>query len=364
MLEVKLYVALLLALWLGSLGIADGLWWSSERKAAPMVAVSLTPDVLKDNMEFWTKDYAVMFYSTWCPHCRQFAPAWDRVAQDMSPKGKKHRPLVVGKLDCEASEESIRFCHEVGVTHYPSLFTFGYGNYHDHDWITGMFLKRSTHHDTVAKYNGLIYYEAVRDWVKTMAGISGYYRLEDRIKGWFGLGSGRQRDATAVVDHLRDENRALKRRNAELEYGGGTGTGAGAGSSSAAGGGVTSFDPFVEMASANWDESYLPLLACIVDRSEEYCNLVTNEPFCDLLAGCVDTGFSSMECRPQSCPFGPIGCEHVATCLEVGCGNPDNSLTCAVLLPHVIDSPCPRLQIESLDAYIAAYAGAAQPEGE
>jgi hypothetical protein len=118
---------------------------------------------------------------------------------------KDDKNVLVSKFDCEArlvsgwhyggllpqscshccrvnlySDEAMEFCHHVGVTHYPTLMVFGFGEYPDHDPFTRWFLNKSTGVDKAVKYQGLIYFEAVYDWVRTMVGISRFYRMEYR----------------------------------------------------------------------------------------------------------------------------------------------------------------------------------------
>ena len=80
----------------------------------------------------------------------------------------------------------------------------------------------------------------------------------------------------------------------------------------------------------NYDEQYVPILACVVERAMEYCqdaNFLAEEKaraqsghgegleYCQIVEECVQKEFAPAACRPEKCPFGPSGCDAVAWCL-------------------------------------------------
>eukprot|EP01084_Bolivina_argentea_P104708 187480_1 len=285
-----------------------------KKQPAASHVVQLSPELLLDNIEYWTHDYAVLFYAKWCPHCKAFASSWDAVAKAMV----KDNSVIVGKFNCEKSIEYMDFCARVGVTHYPTLMVFGFDTYPDRDVISGLFLSKSTGEDKAVKYQADIYLSAVYDWVRSMVAISRFQRIEHRIKSSLGLIS--PLNPMPVISKLREEIKTLKKQN---EYLGGKHVKQVNGGSpelpESKIGAETTTDAFAELSSVQWDLEYLPVIACVADKASEYCRAAEvaklKEPYCETLQFCINETFIPKTCRPATCPFESEGCNHVAKCI-------------------------------------------------
>ncbi|KAE9031984.1 hypothetical protein PR003_g27207 [Phytophthora rubi] len=75
---------------------------------------SLTPqsydDMLKASDTVWLVDY----YAPWCPHCRHFAPEWERIANFYAKTDK----VKVGAVDCTQNSE---ICNSENIHGYPGV---------------------------------------------------------------------------------------------------------------------------------------------------------------------------------------------------------------------------------------------------
>lgn len=70
-------------------------------------------EMLNNTHEVWLVD----FYSPWCPHCRDFAPAWEKVAAFYAESPNVH----VGAVDCTQQDD---VCTREKIYGYPAVKLF------------------------------------------------------------------------------------------------------------------------------------------------------------------------------------------------------------------------------------------------
>ncbi|KAL4169418.1 hypothetical protein KRP22_010338 [Phytophthora ramorum] len=66
--------------------------------------------MLQDSSAVWLVDY----YAPWCPHCRQFAPAWEKAAAFYADRAN----VNVAAVDCTQNSD---VCNKEGILGYPSI---------------------------------------------------------------------------------------------------------------------------------------------------------------------------------------------------------------------------------------------------
>ncbi|RLN59896.1 hypothetical protein BBJ29_001907 [Phytophthora kernoviae] len=66
--------------------------------------------VLRDKNVVWLIDY----YAPWCPHCRHFAPDWDKVANFYAATDR----VKVGAVDCTKNQE---ICNQENINGFPGV---------------------------------------------------------------------------------------------------------------------------------------------------------------------------------------------------------------------------------------------------
>ncbi|GMF12815.1 unnamed protein product [Phytophthora lilii] len=66
--------------------------------------------MLRDTGAVWLVDY----YAPWCPHCRQFAPAWEKAAAFYADKANVH----IAAVDCTQNSD---VCNREGILGYPTI---------------------------------------------------------------------------------------------------------------------------------------------------------------------------------------------------------------------------------------------------
>jgi hypothetical protein len=164
--------------------------WDAETLAAYL---GLDPDTAKPLEEdtYVGIDAAVMFYAQWCSNCHRFATVWDTIGQ-LLHAGTTESNLVMALFNCELNQKHTQLCDAAGVTHYPTLMFVGAGPYHDSDPITSAIFgsKASgpygvTMLPRTVKFQGnLNIGDSVLDWVKTMRGLSTWYKWNHMEGGW------------------------------------------------------------------------------------------------------------------------------------------------------------------------------------
>ncbi|KAE9024892.1 hypothetical protein PF010_g3557 [Phytophthora fragariae] len=66
--------------------------------------------MLQDATAVWLVDY----YAPWCPHCRQFAPAWEKAAAFYADKAN----INIAAVDCTQNSQ---VCNSEGIMGYPTI---------------------------------------------------------------------------------------------------------------------------------------------------------------------------------------------------------------------------------------------------
>ncbi|KAF1782292.1 Thioredoxin, conserved site [Phytophthora cactorum] len=66
--------------------------------------------MLADSSTVWLVDY----YAPWCPHCRQFAPAWEKAAAFYADNAD----INIAAVDCTQNSE---VCNKEGIMGYPTI---------------------------------------------------------------------------------------------------------------------------------------------------------------------------------------------------------------------------------------------------
>jgi hypothetical protein len=232
-------------------------------------------------------------------------PVWDAIAADYHLSKGSDPNVVFGLLNCDSSTANSAFCDSLPIKVYPTFLISGYGNYYD----------------SATKIRSMVTYpykigivtQHIRDWAGVMLGISAARRKLSVFGRLFGR---REKQQTAYVKKLQQQlaeleaqdavkpalksQKASARKSAPIDDG-------------------YDGDPFAALHELDYDEAYTPLIACVVDQAQEYCedpDRTANEPFCDILYDCIDSGLAADECRPQKCPFkGPEGFAMVTQCL-------------------------------------------------
>merc|ERR1712070_756626 len=82
---------------------------------APSTVVELTMENFVEVVTDSKKNVLVKFYAPWCGHCKEFAPVYEKIAEnyqvphsshsalsDLAPLAKGNDAVVVAKLDSEA----------------------------------------------------------------------------------------------------------------------------------------------------------------------------------------------------------------------------------------------------------------------
>lgn len=214
---------------------------------------------------------------------------------------------MFGQLDCEATSANSAFCDSLPIKVYPTFLVSGYGNYYD----------SSTNVRSIVTYPykiGIVS-QHVRDWAGVMLGISAARRKVSAFGRVFSLGR-REKQQRTYVKKLQQQLAELEAQDAVKPAR--KSQKASARSAAPVDDGYEG-DPFAALHELDYDEAYTPLIACVVDQAQEYCEdpaRTAKEPFCDILYDCIDSGLAADECRPQKCPFKePEGFAMVTQCL-------------------------------------------------
>lgn len=90
--------------------------------------------VLNDkNFQIETRKYdvlLVMFYVTWCPHCRRLYPEYEQAASQLVRQ--MDMPLQIAKFDCTNQYET-QCVRKYAIDGYPTLRIYRYGKYRDEE---------------------------------------------------------------------------------------------------------------------------------------------------------------------------------------------------------------------------------------
>jgi thiol-disulfide isomerase/thioredoxin len=123
-------------------------------------------------MRDWDTDIAVMFYAPWCKYCKQLTPYMEQMAYQL----KDNSNIMVGKFNCEEPASNNIVCQTIGVTHYPSVYFIGYGNFHQSPM--GKLFGKSKF-ERIVHYRADLHPEAIYDWINMLKMISFIQRKWD-----------------------------------------------------------------------------------------------------------------------------------------------------------------------------------------
>lgn len=185
--------------WIGLLTIcaliarADSAKYGYQTQFVEISVANLTTNILD-----WDKDLAVMFYAPWCKYCKQLAPSMAKIAELEAP----NKELSVGKFNCEASDNEVKLCQQLGISQYPSVYFFGYGNFNQAPKGN---IFASNKFPRMVKFNADLRIEAIYDWITMLAQISSIQRKVDDFKSFF-FGKSR---LTKKIERLQSENQEL-----------------------------------------------------------------------------------------------------------------------------------------------------------
>jgi hypothetical protein len=164
--------------------------WDAETLAAYL---GLDPDTAQplEDATYVGIDASIMFYAQWCKNCHKFAPVWDTIGQIVHA-GTTESNLIMALFNCELDQQHTKLCDAAGVTHYPTLMYVGAGPYQDTDPITSAVAGDkaagpygpSKLPRTVKFQGNLNIGDSVLDWIKTMRGLSTWYRWSNMEGGW------------------------------------------------------------------------------------------------------------------------------------------------------------------------------------
>jgi len=65
----------------------------------------------------------VLFYAEWCPHCKKFAPTWDKLTADLNGQTMEGVKVNIKQIDC-AEQENKDKCAANDVQGYPTIKCF------------------------------------------------------------------------------------------------------------------------------------------------------------------------------------------------------------------------------------------------
>jgi hypothetical protein len=341
-------------------------------------------------------DVAVMFYAQWDTNSHTLAPYWDNIAFKLKA-GTKKSNLIMGLFNCELNYDHAQVCTAAGVKKYPTILFIGPGPFHDTDPFTRILGKdRSAGPAGAAKIPRTVkfqgnwqYTDSLRDWIRTMQGLSRWYLLTSKgplqhiRNGILGIFRTRQLPSLAsqrlpvgiptdsqYANNAAGSASAAMVQTAILESKLKDAVASEKKMEKAATHAsllldnilfpIKDKDPFAVLASnggwnqtKNDDPELSVLVTCVKELSLDYCarlstrltenfveealkksnttkelstiselekqllrKLQDTEAYCGIFDECYATKFVTATCRPETCPFQPIGCSYVTACLD------------------------------------------------
>jgi len=95
----------------------------------PPVVIQRTPQSIQqvqpqptqnEPMKNTGKSQIVLYYATWCGHCKKFAPEWEKVKNDVT-NSNLNNTITCVEYDCDKSQQ---ICSNSGVRGFPSLILY------------------------------------------------------------------------------------------------------------------------------------------------------------------------------------------------------------------------------------------------
>ena len=328
-------------------------------------------------------DVAVMFYAQWDQNSHSLAPYWDNIGTKLRA-GSKQSKLVMGLFNCELSSQHSKLCTAAGIKSYPTILFIGAGRFHDTDPFTRIIGKdRSAGPAGAAKLPRTVkfqgnwqYTDSLKDWIRTMQGLSAWNRLttqgflKNLRAGLLGFLLPQQRSKSsvslpvgvpAVGGSASVVQTSMLEKKLEVAQQEGKMMEKAATHASLLLDNVLfppeNKDPFVNLkACSGWnktvtDPEVLVLRTCVTELSLDYCsrlstritndyldqalkkgakemasmadiekgltnNLTAVEPYCGIFDECYAKDFVPETCRAASCPFQQVGCSYLTACFD------------------------------------------------
>ena len=226
--------------------------------------VELSAQNITENLQFWETDMAIMFYAPWCKYCKQLRPYIQQISIETNKKNTKN--LLIGQFNCEEPKVNLELCQNIGITHYPSIFFTGYGNFNQAP-KNSIFSKPKF--ESLVQYRADLLPDVIYDWINLLHSISWLNRKFNEVHSFFNPTNSLQYKKLNYLKQVRDASRSkieslkqsLQKYRADelfdkLENKG---------------------DPFPLLHSLKPDEKNLPLRVCVSDMVEEYCKYLEDE---------------------------------------------------------------------------------------
>lgn len=279
---------------------------ATKRSTYSSGAAEVSHANLTANVDAWTGDMAIMFYTPWCKYCKQLKPSWDQIAKLTEPV---YKDLRVHTFNCEEPTANAELCSELGVDRYPSLYYIGYASFNQAPRKNPF--GASEFGGRIARFNADLYPDALYEWIKMLTGVSSLQRKWADLSGVL---TGKSH-LSGRLDALARENAELKKKvvlfGEELEK---------HKADKLFDSVIDSGDPFPQLNALTPSPANLPFRLCVGEMTREYCKYhesdSSDRAYCGIIEECSEKEMSPPQCRPRTCPLDSRGCRVASACLQ------------------------------------------------